>query len=872
MDWQSPYLLLLILPALVLLFLFDARTVHPMGMSRRRALLVVRAVLVILAVAALAWPVLEVKSKRQAVVLMLDHSRSQGEEGMKESAALAGEVLRRLPGDALVGIVSAGKDGRVLRTPDLSRKMNEPDVGLLETDGSQTNLSSAFDLAQALFPAGRSRHVICIGDGLETAGDFERTAREAAVAGIRIHTLGVAGEKRPDVRVVKVLSSQSRVHEGASLELAARIESSLDGKGVIKLYENGLEIDSQEVELKVGEDREVRFRCSPERRNIYNYRVVASGFEGDAIPENNEALAIVDVRGKPLVLYVEGEENESHYLVEAMSKEGIRLQPRPVSAVPDNLQDLAGYDAVILSDVPAHKLSERHMVTLRDYVDKLGGGFVMIGGMNSFGVGGYYRTPIEEFLPVKLKSPDTEEQQSTALALVVDRSGSMSGQKIQLCRSAAIATAQILTKKDYLTVIAFDSNATTIVPMTRVVSPSAISSQIATINSGGGTNIFPGMSSARTALQQVRAKIKHMIVLTDGQTGGSGYEALAASIRAEGVTISTVAVGSGAAVGLLQSIAAAGGGQAYVTMDPTTIPRIFTQDTMVHTGRMIREEAFKPVQVERHPMLKNWEDFESPPLLGYVKTIPKSTAQAPLVTDLGDPLLAHWRYGLGRVTAFTSDCKSRWAALWITGWDGYSQLWAQILRETARQPQGLDMDIRVETTGEEAKFFVDLREDAATFRNEAAVRADIYFVPANALGSSMKLIGSQELEQEGPGLYQGSFRPDKGGVYLVRAQAGASMVSSGYVHNPSSEAATGRVNDPLLKEAARLTGGTALKSPADKLQLRSARVERLLDLRPPILFALLFLLMADVAIRRWENVRGMVEQIGGILRAKNATG
>ena len=612
------------------------------------------------------------------------------------------------------------------------------------------------------------------------------------------------------------------------------------------MFENGLEVDSRELEIGVGESREIAFTRAPDKRNIYDYRAVLEGFAGDAIPENNEALTIVDVRGKPLLLYIEGAEGEARYLVEAMAKEGIRLEPRGVDGIPQTLQDLAGYDGIVLSDVSAHKVGENFMAAVRDYVEKLGGGFVMIGGMNSFGVGGYYRTPIEDVLPVKLKAPDHEEQQSSALALVIDRSGSMSGQKIEICKSAAIATAEVLTRKDYIGVYAFDSEAHVVAPMTRLTSSASIVGQISMLSSGGGTHIYPGMVLARQELSKTRAKIKHMIVLTDGQTSGQGYQALATQCRAEGITISTVAVGAGAQVGLLQAIAAAGGGQAYVTMDPTAITRIFTQDTMVHTGRMIREEAFQPEQVEDHPMLRSWKDSAAPPLLGYVKTNRKATAQVPLVTDLGEPLLAHWRYGLGKVTAFTSDCKSRWAALWISQWDGYSQLWAQVLRETARPPQGQNMDLRLENQGEEVSCVVDLLEDAGTRRNNADVSMDVYFVPSNTLGSRMRLLTTKPLYQEGPGMYSGFFRPDSPGVYLVRARAGSQMISAGHVHNPSSEVATGRVNEDLMRNVAELTGGQFLggEEAANRLNLGDATTESYFVLRPYVLLALLLLFLA----------------------------
>ncbi|MEZ5304705.1 MAG: VWA domain-containing protein [Verrucomicrobiales bacterium] len=758
MDWESPYLLLLIVPALALLFWFDARTSHPMSEGRRRALLLVRALLVVLAAVALANPAYVIKSDEQAAIFVIDHSQSEGESGIRAAYAAA-EKLRGDAGGAPVGYVAAGSASTVLAEPAEDAPVPEPRLDLMQSAGAQTNLADAAALAQGLFPAGAARHLILLSDGQQTRGDLEKAAREAAAAGMKIHAVAIPGEARPDVRVAKVASSQPRINEGASVELTASIESSLAGKGVVKLYENGLEVDRREIEVAVGEDKLEVFRRAPDKRNIYNYRVALEGFAGDAIPENNEALTIVDVRGKPLLLYIEGDEGESRYLSEAMAREGIRLQVRGANGVPQNLADLAGYDGIILSDVPAHEVGEGAMASIRDYVEKLGGGFVMIGGMNSFGVGGYYRTPIEDVLPVKLKAPDQEEQMSAALALVLDRSGSMSGQKIELCKSAAIATAELLSRKDYIGVFAFDSQLHIVAPMQKVASVAAIRGQIAGLTSGGGTNIMPGMTHARAELGKVKAKIKHMIVLTDGQTSGNGYEALAAQCRTEGITISTVAIGQGSQVGLLQRIANAGGGQAYTTADPAALTRIFTQDTMVHTGKMIREEAFQPQQVERHPMLKNWGTFESPPLLGYVKTNRKSTAQIPLVTDLGDPLLAHWRYGLGKVTAFTSDCKSRWASLWVANWPGYSQLWAQVLRETARAPQGQNMDLRTEEDGDEVRLFVDVLEDAGSFRNDAQVEADIYFVPANALGSSMRLIETRRLGQAGPGSYAERLPP-----------------------------------------------------------------------------------------------------------------
>ncbi len=862
MDWLHPEVLLLILPALALLLWWDARSTHPMGPRRRRLLLIVRSLLVLTALLVIASPARLMTGGSQAVLFLLDHSRSLGETGTQRVYENASTLAARLPGSATVGFVAIGEDARLLGQPGDSPELPqiEETRKLMGEIGAASNFERGIQLARGLFPAGAGRHLVLVSDGLETRGSLVEAAKELAVSGIQLHALGVTGTIQPDVRVTRLVPSQSRLSEGASLDLTATVEGSLAGAGRLRLFENGVEVDAVDLQLGAGKTVSHRFTRVPDKRNIYNYRAVIEGFEGrDALPENNESLAIVDVRGKPLFLYVEGEEGESRYLAQAMEKESIRLEVRPPEGVPESLQELAGYDGIILSDLPAHRLGEGRMTAIRDYVEKLGGGFVMIGGMNSFGVGGYYRTPVEEALPVKLRAPDQEEFQSSALALVIDRSGSMAGQKIEICKTAAVASAELLSPKDSIGVYAFDSQVHEIVPMTKVTSISNIANQVAQIGSGGGTNAYPGMARAREELNAVKSKIKHMIVLTDGQTSGEGYQALASQCHAEGITISTVAVGAGAQVGLLQSIAAAGGGQSYVTMDPASIVRIFTQDTLTHTGRMIREEAFEPKLVEPHPMLRDWEDGLAPPLLGYVKTNRKATAQVPLVTDTGDPLLAHWRFGLGKVTAFTSDCKSRWAALWVSDWEGYSRLWSQILRETARAPQGLHMDLRLEPAGSDVRISVDLNEDAGTRRDGAEVEAEVFHVPANALGSAMKSLETVPLPQEGPGRYESRFRPGNPGVYLIRARSGSQMVSAGYVHNPSTEIATGQIDDGLMREACRITGGSYLEKADANLELRASNVARYEELWPLLMQVFLVLLLFDLLIRRWENVLGVID-------------
>ncbi|NRB73914.1 MAG: VWA domain-containing protein, partial [Verrucomicrobiales bacterium] len=330
-----------------------------------------RALMILLALLAIASPARMIQSNHQAVIFVLDHSRSEGVAGISREYEAAAKIQASLPRSTSIGIVAAGSEPRLVRYPEAGQIELDPESQqeIADLIGSGTDYEKAIQLASGLFPGGAARHVVLVGDGVETAGDMIGAAKEASLSGIKLHALGVAGDIQPDVRVTRLESSQSRLNEGATLSLSATIESSLSGSGRIRLFENGVEVDAETLDIEAGGIHEVEFTRSPEKRNIYNYRVVVEGFEGrDSIPENNEALAIVDVRGKPLFLYVEGEEGESRYLSDAMLREGIRLDVRSPEGLPGSLQELAGYDGIILSDIAAHRLGDARMDAIRDYV------------------------------------------------------------------------------------------------------------------------------------------------------------------------------------------------------------------------------------------------------------------------------------------------------------------------------------------------------------------------------------------------------------------------------------------------------------------------------------------------------------------------
>jgi uncharacterized protein YegL len=273
---------------------------------------------------------------------------------------------------------------------------------------------------------------------------------------------------------------------------------------------------------------------------------------------------------------------------------------------------------------------------------------------------------------------------TVALALVIDKSGSMSGPKMDLTKEAARATAEMMPATDQIAVVVFDSQATPVVRMQRASNRMRILGDISRIQASGGTNIHGGLREAVDQLLPVRARKKHIILLSDGQSSYEGITDLVETAASAQITISAVGVGDGADQTLLRMIASRGGGRFYNTRDPASIPRIFSRETsQIGNSSIVEEPTVVRVQ-KQVAVLAGIPLGQAPKLRGYAVTRPRREAELLLTTDTGAPLLARWQIGLGQVTAWTSDIKPRWSADWMR-WSPYPKFWAQLVRSTMRR-------------------------------------------------------------------------------------------------------------------------------------------------------------------------------------------
>lgn len=818
------------------------RSLVDFSKRQQRGSLGARLVVLTLLVLAAAGLSLVRSDDRQFVVFLVDRSdsidTSAGEQA-DEFIARAAEHRRR--GDQVRIIDFAGNTL-------LPREVEAECASLDDLDRGHTDLASALSVAWASIPAFYAKTLVVLSDGRFTRGDAARVAQAARAADVRICTTALQPRRDDEVQLSAV-TGPAQVRTGAPFELEIEITSNHDDDAELDIFRNDVRVGAEKVEIKTGENR---FRllqaASDAKLQAYSVRLRAGR---DHFIDNNTATALIACEGKPRMLLIESAERSDKHLKWALEREDIVVDVRRPRGVPQKLDDLENFELLCLSNVPATELSRHQMQLIRSYVQDLGGGFIMIGGDQSFGLGGYYKTILEEILPVRSDFEKEKEKPSLGMVLVIDKSGSMGGQKIELAKEAAKSAAELLGPKDQIGVLAFDGSPHWVCEVHPASDRGYVVDRISSLVAGGGTDLAPALSEAYLALEGTSTKLKHVIALTDGHSQPGNFFEIASSMADSKMTISTVAVGAGADRELLERIVEWGGrqGNFYFTEDEHHIPQIFAKETIEASRSAIEERPFLPVQVREHQICRGVNFDEAACLLGYVIARAKPTAELVLATEQGDPLLATWRYGLGKSLAFTSDAKSKWAAEWLR-WPGFSRFWSQVVRDTMRTTTPATMQVEMQRDSGKVMLTVDALHPSPQ-------RAGEYL---DDVVTTLALIrpGREEvtvpLNQHAPGRYVGEFAVDgmddcqlrisqkRKGVEVQSARRGLAL---GY----SDEYRVGPVNEASLRQLAEIGGGTFNVEPGDVFR-SNARSIRVQPLWPYLIAAALILLVIDVALRR----------------------
>jgi Mg-chelatase subunit ChlD len=815
--FTDPLWLWLLVPGVLLVaggWLAASRTL-PRG--RRIASLVIRLVLVACLGASLAGARLALPSDRLSVVFLVDASASMVDATREELLAFARAAMREMPEGDTAGVVVFGANALVDRLPSQLDELREPSS--VPVVGA-TDIGAAVRLSTAIFPAGTQQRLVLLSDGNDTAGQSEQAILAAARRGVRLDVVLPNGATYGEALIDDV-DAPAGARVGESIQLTVRVRATIATAATLRLLADGETVATRQLRLEPGTIA-VSFTLEADEPGFHVFRAVLEP-EEDHFAENNAADAYVLVTGEPQILLATDDPARAADLIDALHAARQNITVVPSGGVPTSLATLAGFDAVVLDNVPAGDLGEATMASLQVYVRDLGKGLVMLGGRNSYGAGGYLNSPLEEVLPVYMTVRDRERSPDVALVAVVDKSGSMADchctsanqntgtsqtrgfEKVDIAKEAILRAADALAPTDQLGVVTFNENAQWAL-RTGPLDLNGLQSSLG-FEADGQTNIYAGLKAAYDDLVRNPAKLRHIILITDGWSTSGAYDALLADMRAAGITLSTIGTGGGSA-DILRRLAEQSGGRYYNADDATTIPDIFLKETIRTAGEQIVEEPFQPIPSAPSEILLGLDSGRLPSLFGYNATTAKGTATVALLTGREDPLLAQWQYGLGRAAAWTSDTRQQWATDWI-GTDAFGTLTAQLVAWTLPPQDDQGIDVRF-SQGREGLLNVEV-----TSLDEDSAPRNFYRTVVRLVGPGLDPLQAS-LEQVAPGRYAGTLRADEPGAYLVRVaqtRDGADSASRtlGIVSPAAEEFRRLGVDEEALAGYARAGAGRSLE-------------------------------------------------------------
>ncbi|MEM9066716.1 MAG: VWA domain-containing protein [Planctomycetota bacterium] len=869
-----------------------------MTSARRWSAIIARTVLIAVIVGSLAGAASVRTTDEVAVIALVDVSdsvRRFSEAGDLGNGTPANadpiEAARRLLGLAgaergeedLLGIVAFGERAITVATPTAA----EVSQRTLDVDkGSGTAIARAMRTGASLIPPTASGRFLLISDGNQTSGDALAEAQRLAALGIPVDVLPVRTKVEREV-VVERLDAPPRAPVDSVVTLRVALRATERASGTLRILRENEPVDLNgsapgtgiRVNLDPGVNIE-RVEVPLRGGRIHRFEAIFEPDQGDTDRSNNRATAstVSPGRGSVLLLTTEFESPLGPVLRDA----GFDVSKVGPESSPVSLLELEPHDLIVLESVPADELPEDTQELIVTSVRELGLGLVMVGGRGSFAAGGWRGSVIEPLLPVHLDLPERLTIPQAAVVFVIDSSGSMSRpvggsmrtQQVVANEATALAI-QSLDAGDLTGIVAFNLQARTILPIA-ANTPERATEAALSIASGGGTDIGPALERAGSMLRSVEAQQKEIIVLTDGYSEDpERLPEIAGSLRDANIRITTIGVGDEADGETLQEVAAAGGGLYYSVLNPLALPRIFIKAVRLVREPMIKNERFTPVFLGGgSPITLGIEPLlgSSPDLYGLAlaRTKEEPGVTTSIVTPAGEPVLADWNAGLGRVVAFTSDARAVWARDWLT-WPGYREMWTSIARAASRPSP--DPGLALTTTVQEGRL--KLRMEA---QSEDGSPIDYLRIPATVFGPN----GSREvmLEQTGPGVYEAiAPAPETGSYYIIASPsdgaAGLPPVFSAVGVAAGAELRALEADLDLLRDIAQQSGGRVL-APSD------VRAESLFDrsltepreaevpLYSTLLLWAVAVLMLDIGTRRiaWDRLRFHAPEDAGTQRKR----
>lgn len=748
-QFTHPQWLLLLPPALAVICWLALKTHVQISAWRRWTAFVLRFVIVIAVVFAIAGLQRLIPQEGMNVYFLLDRSDSIPSIQQKQALAQINKFAADMKKSDRGGVVVFGSEAAIEFSPSaiIDVEKIQAVIGTQRSD-----LAGAVRLGTAAFPETGQKRLVLMSDGNENIGDVMAEVAVARPLGVTIDVLPMGARRGNDVTVQRI-GVPNKLKKGQTFDAKIFVVADKEQESTVRLYRNEQYLGEQTVRLSPGKNL-FTFPQTLADQGFYEYKVELDA-EGDFLPQNNRATGFVNVRGDPRTLLISSQPEQDAPLAAALRSARLEVDAGGIERMPDTLAELQSYDSIFLSNVAAGDLGRDLMRLLESAVRDFGVGLVAIGGDQSFGAGAYRGTPLETALPVSMELDSKKVLPKGALAMVMHGMEFNNGN--QIARDVAFGALEAMSPQDELGVLLWDGTEKWLFELQEVGNKRALGGLIAGMNQGDLPTFQGLMNLGFQGLKKSNANLKHMIVFSDGDPGAP-TDQLLADMRAARITISTVLIAGHAGPQTMIDIAAKGNGRFYDVRNAAQLPQIFIKETAVILKSAIFEEPFKPRVVASTELTRGIGADEYPILQGYVATSEKARAETPIVSDKGDPILAHWQYGLGRSVAFTSDAKSKWAKNWL-GWERYRQFWTQVANWSLRRLENADFTTEVAIENGEGVISVEALDEKGDYRNLLKLQT----VVVSPTGEKETM----HLEQTGPGRYEARFPTREIGSYMI---------------------------------------------------------------------------------------------------------
>jgi uncharacterized membrane protein/uncharacterized protein YegL len=794
----------------------------------RRGALILKAAAFVAIILALAQPRLTFFDTKIAVAILADTSRSLTEQDLQRASDIASQ-LERSRGRHWTKVIPFAHSTRKLMPQEHGKSWN---LQYTPGDGGHgTDLEAAIREAIGTLPGGTVRRVVLISDGNENLGSAARATWQAQQLGIPIDTFALAGSPKPDLRVESV-SLPSLVFSGERFPIDVTVSAPRRAQARVEVAAEGKTLGLSDVTLEPGVNH-LRVRASVTTTGAVDLAGKITG-AGLGQARFNEAVSIRQPRA--LLISQDPPGTEAHL---QKTLESSQFEVQLASDVPDRIED---YQLVIFNNWDMESVPQIRKEALEKYVQEGGGLLWIAGERNVYVENKRPDDPLELALPAKLAPPRTPE--GTCVILIIDKSSSMEGKKMELARLAAIGVIENLRPIDQVGVLIFDNSFQWAVPIRRAEDRSLIKRLISGITPDGGTQIAPALTEAYRKILYQNAVYKHMVLLTDGISEEGDSLSLSREATNNRVTISTVGLGQDVNRAYLEKIATFAKGKAYFLNEPSGLEQILLKDVMEHTGSTAVEKPVQAVVVKPAEVLDGVGIDSAPPLRGYVRYISKPTADTILNAADRDPLLVRWQYGLGRAAVFTSDAKSRWAASWLA-WSGFDRLWANVARDLLPHAQTSEAEAEYDSSSDE--LVIDYRLGRKV--EEPAGIPDIYVIGPNGFRRPVKV------SKVAAGSYRGVVPMGRNqGLFRVRPLVESRAFPEIGFYRQEDELLDYSSNEVLLRQIAKSTGGRFQPAIKDVFNAGGRSVPSSMELWPGLLALAILLNLIELVMRKWPGI------------------